>query len=327
MVNPQYPLLKKTERHRPGKVWRRVDGVLLLDKPVGISSTGALQRARWLIAAEKAGHTGALDPLATGVLPLCFGDATKFSSYLLDGDKRYLADVKLGYSTTTGDGEGGLLERSDSTLVDRELIERIMQSFVGPIQQIPPMYSAIRREGVRLYELARSGETVERDPRDVVIHSLHCVDWWIDADGLPCFRMAVDCSKGTYIRTLAEDVAVAAGQQAHLVALRRTGAAPFGEEQLVTLEQLEQLVAPDGNGADHLLMRTSVIFRDRKTLTVTAIEAERLAKGQRINVGSARAADLDPKDLVVLDEAGDLLGIAEIELGQVVAPRRWMRAR
>ncbi|MGH8431877.1 MAG: tRNA pseudouridine(55) synthase TruB, partial [Solimonas sp.] len=222
-----------TTPSRPRIPRRAVNGILLFDKPRGFSSNDALQRVKRLFRAEKAGHTGNLDPLATGLLPICFGQATKLCGHLLDSDKRYLARVKPGEKTTTGDTEGEVIQRSDAGLLSREALEAVLPAFTGTIRQVPPMYSALKHQGQRLYELAREGVEVERQPREVAIHELRLTAF--EPGG---FELDVRCSKGTYIRTLAEDLAAALGQCAHLVALRRTEVAPF-EGAIRTWEDLQ----------------------------------------------------------------------------------------
>ena len=204
---------------------RCVDGVLLLDKPYDISSNGALQKARWLYTAAKAGHTGVLDPLATGLLPLCFGEATKFSSYLLDADKAYRATVCFGSNTTTGDIEGEVVRERPVTF-DREQLLTAMRGFVGEIDQVPPMYSALKHQGRPLYEYARAGIVIERPARHITIYSLDLIEF----DGREAV-IDVVCSKGTYIRTLSEDLGELLGAGAHLTGLRRTRTAGFSLEQ------------------------------------------------------------------------------------------------
>ncbi|HCL74631.1 MAG TPA: tRNA pseudouridine(55) synthase TruB, partial [Pseudomonas sp.] len=222
------------------RVRRAVSGIILLDKPRGFTSNAALQKVRWLLNAEKAGHTGSLDPLATGVLPLCFGEATKFSQYLLDADKGYETLAQLGVTTTTADAEGEVVERKPVD-VSREQLETILPRFRGDIQQVPPMYSALKRDGQPLYKLARAGEVVEREPRSVTIARLELLS--LEADKA---RLAVACSKGTYIRTLVEDLGRELGCGAHVAELRRTQAGPFELSQTVTLEALEQAHAEGG---------------------------------------------------------------------------------
>lgn len=219
------------QRRRPPTV--DIDGVVLLDKPEGLSSNGALQRARRCFSASKAGHTGTLDPMATGLLPVCLGDATKFSQGLLDADKSYLATALLGISTDTGDREGRVVEQCPVE-VDAGAVSAALAALTGPLEQVPPMYSALKHQGQPLYAIARAGGEVERTPRQVQIHRLELVEW---APPLLTFR--VSCSKGTYVRTLAEQIAGRLGTLAHLVALRRTGVGPFSIDAAVSLDVLE----------------------------------------------------------------------------------------
>ncbi len=218
---------------------RPVHGVLLLDKPLGLSSNQALQKAKWLLRAEKAGHTGTLDPLATGVLPLCFGAATKFSQQHLDADKTYETTVRLGLKTSTGDAEGDVISVREVSCSAGMVVE-VLDRFMGPISQVPPMHSALKKDGKALYEYAREGETVEREARNVVIHDLDLLDMQLQGDA-PFLRLRVRCSKGTYIRTLGEDIAEALGCGGHLSALRRVVTGPFAEAECVSLLQLEAM--------------------------------------------------------------------------------------
>ena len=218
---------------------RPVHGVLLLDKPLGLSSNQALQKAKWLLRAEKAGHTGTLDPLATGVLPLCFGAATKFSQQHLDADKTYETTVRLGLKTSTADAEGEVISVREVSCSAGMVVE-VLDRFMGPISQVPPMHSALKKDGKALYEYAREGETVEREARNVVIHDLDLLDMQLQGDA-PFLRLRVRCSKGTYIRTLGEDIAEALGCGGHLSALRRVVTGPFEEAQCVSLVQLEAM--------------------------------------------------------------------------------------
>jgi tRNA pseudouridine55 synthase len=230
-------VLKKKKNVRTGERIKRrpVHGVLLLDKPIGLSSNDALQKVKWLLRAEKAGHTGTLDPLATGLLPLCFGAATKFSQLHLDADKRYEAVAALGVKTTTGDAEGDALEVRDVNVSD-ELLQSVLQQFRGDIAQIPPMHSALKKDGKALYEYARAGIEVERIARHVAIYEL---TGEFIADN--AIKIIVKCSKGTYIRTLGEDIGEKLGCGAHLSSLRRIGTGGFDVSQCVTLEQLEAM--------------------------------------------------------------------------------------
>jgi len=218
---------------------RTVHGVLLLDKPLGLSSNQALQKAKWLLRAEKAGHTGTLDPLATGVLPLCFGAATKFSQLHLDADKTYEAEVRLGIKTSTGDAEGEVIATHRVTCSPGQVVE-VLDRFTGEIEQIPPMHSALKKDGKALYEYAREGLTVEREARRVTIHDLDLLDMRLDG-AEPTLRLRVRCSKGTYIRTLGEDIGEALGCAGHLTSLRRVATGPFQIDQCVTLGALEAM--------------------------------------------------------------------------------------
>ena len=219
---------------------RSIDGILIFDKPLGMSSNAALQKVRWLFNANKGGHTGSLDPLATGVLPLCLGEATKFSQYLLDADKAYVTEARLGMTTATGDAEGDVLEIKpfNVTLAD---VEALLPRFTGEIDQVPPMYSALKHEGQPLYKLARAGETIERKARTITISQLKVLG--LEGDRL---QLEVHCSKGTYIRSLVEDIGAGLGCGAHVSALRRIKAGPFDLSQSVTLEALEALHAEGG---------------------------------------------------------------------------------
>jgi len=215
---------------------RNINGILLLDKPANMSSNGALQRAKRLFAAKKAGHTGSLDPIATGMLPLCFGEATKFSQYLLDSDKTYYVTAKLGQTTTTGDSEGEVLETKPVVDVTPEKITAIMRGFIGTIAQIPPMYSALKFEGRPLYELARKGIEIERKPRNIRIFSLALESVQNDE-----MTFTVHCSKGTYVRTLVEDISKELGCGAHVIALRRVFVSPYQHLSMITMAELEEL--------------------------------------------------------------------------------------
>ena len=256
---------------------RRLDGVLLLDKALGLSSNHALQAARRLYSAEKAGHTGTLDPLATGLLPLCFGEATKFSGELLNADKRYLATVQLGVTTATADAEGAVLERRPVS-VTRPQIEQALAAFVGQIEQVPPMYSALKRNGKPLYEYARAGIEVARAARRVTIHQLHLGD---GDDGLADgrFDFEVYCSKGTYVRTLAADIGERLGCGAHLAALRRTGIGTLDIAQAHTLAMLEALPVESRDG---LLLPPDALLADLAEARLDAADSARLRHGQAV---------------------------------------------
>ena len=263
---------------KAGKVPRRkLDGVLLLDKSLGISSNHALQAARRLYRAEKAGHTGTLDPLATGLLPLCFGEATKFSGELLNADKRYVATVQLGITTDTADAEGTVLQHRPvtSSLAD---VEAALAAFVGELDQVPPMYSALKRDGKPLYEYARAGIEVERAARRVCIHELRLLAGQGDfANGR--FVFEVHCSKGTYVRTLAADIGDRLGCGAHLAALRRTGIGVLDVAQAYSLPMLETLTA---EARDALLLPPDSLLASLAEAQLDVADAARLRHGQAV---------------------------------------------
>jgi len=287
----------------------RVDGVLLLDKPGGMTSNLALQKARRLLNAAKAGHTGTLDPMATGLLPLTFGEATKFSADLLDADKAYRATLKLGVMTTTGDAEGEVTTTAAVDTVD-ESVDDVLSRFSGTIEQVPPMYSALKREGRPLYELARAGVEVERASRKVVIHRL----WRVDLSG-DVLLLDVECSKGTYVRVLAEDIGRALGCGAHLVALRRTRVGPLSLDDAVTLAALESMSPADRRAC---LRPVDALLDSLPRVELDETLAGRFRQGQRL------ALDAQPKGARVRVYAQDceLLGTAHVNEWGVVAPER-----
>lgn len=293
---------------KPRRIKRPISGVLLLDKPRGLSSNQALQKVRWLYQAEKAGHTGTLDPFATGLLPLCLGEATKFSQRLLDADKGYVARVQLGVTTTTGDLDGEVVQRCPVT-VTQEDIEAVLPRFLGAIRQVPPMYSALKHEGRALYEYARAGIELEREARDVTIHTL-------DAGPLQgeCFDMSVVCSKGTYIRVLAEDIGAALGCGAHLRELRRTRTAGFDLSGTVTLDTLEAMSAAE---RDALLLPVDTLLRELPVCQLDAVAAGRFRDGQPVPPPAPGLHGL----LRVRNADGVFIGLAELVDGRL-APRR-----
>lgn len=270
------------QRHSTRVQRRPVHGVLLLDKPLGFSSNQALQKAKWLLRAEKAGHTGTLDPLATGVLPLCFGAATKFSQLHLDADKTYETVVRLGVTTTTGDAEGDVLETRPVGCSVGQVVE-MLDRFTGPITQIPPMHSALKKDGKALYEYAREGLSVERAPRAVTIHDLELLDLQLDGEQ-PFLRLRVVCSKGTYIRTLGEDIARALGCGGHLRLLRRVQTGPFTADQCITVEALEAL--PEVQRLERLLP-VQALLPDHTAVTLDSDNAARFLSGMRRRGGWA----------------------------------------
>jgi tRNA pseudouridine55 synthase len=255
------------------RTYRPLDGVLLFDKPLELSSNDALQKVRRLFQAEKAGHTGTLDPLATGLLPICFGEATKFSNALLDADKTYRALLRLGQTTTTGDAEGEITAEHQVEAGQAD-VEAVLARFCGEIQQIPPMHSALKHQGKPLYEYIRKGETIEREPRSVVIHEL--VLHRFSGNEID---LTVRCSKGTYVRTLAEDIGSALGCGAHLIGLRRTAIAHFDLQEGYTLQQLEAMT---GEERDACLLWMESLMPGLPDLQLDAVQIKRLAQGQRL---------------------------------------------
>lgn len=300
------------------RIRRKVNGILILDKPLGLTSNAALQKVRWLLNAEKAGHTGSLDPLATGVLPLCFGEATKFSQYLLDSDKAYVAELQLGVVTTTGDAEGEVLERNPLPEISAEAVEEALSQFRGQIQQIPPMYSALKRDGQPLYKLARAGEVVERAPRAVCIHHLQLQQ--LQADRL---TLEVQCSKGTYIRTLVEDLGRVLGCGAHVICLRRTQAGPFTLSQGVTLEYLEALREAEGpESLDKTLLPIDSGLQHWALLELSEHSAYYWLHGQPVWAPGAPSCGL----VRVQDPNGRFLGIGAVGDDGRLAPKRLIRS-
>lgn len=251
-------------------------GILLLDKPAGITSNAALGRAKRVVGIKKAGHTGTLDPMASGLLALCFGQATKVAGFLLEADKTYLAELRLGVTTDSEDAEGEVLERRAVPALDHERIEAVLENFRGAIEQIPPMHSALKHKGERLYELARRGETVERPARPVIIHALELLEQNQDQHTL---RLRVHCSKGTYIRSLARDIGDMLGCGAHLAGLRRTSSAPFDIRDAVELEVLESITREEARA---LLISPDYALQHLPAVELDEQQARRLAHGQRL---------------------------------------------
>lgn len=300
---------------RRRKRGRPVNGIILLDKPEGITSNKALQRVKSIFFAQKAGHTGSLDPLATGMLPICFGEATKVSNYLLDADKRYRFSCQLGVVTNTGDAEGEVIDRQAVPELDEQVIETILRNFRGTIQQIPPMFSALKHKGERLYDLARQGIEVERQPRTVTIHELTLLNYH---DGV--LELEAECSKGTYIRTLAEDIGAAIGCGAHVTQLRRLTVGPFQDsEAMVTLEQLEKMFEENRDELGSLLMPIDSALMHWPDVRLNADLSYYLLQGQAVQVprapskGWVRLYNAD-KDL--------FLGVGQISDDGKVAPKR-----
>jgi tRNA pseudouridine55 synthase len=299
------------------KIQRRdVHGIVLLDKPKGYTSNQALQRVKYLFRARKAGHTGSLDPLATGLLPLCFGEATKVSGFLLDADKHYRTVCRLGVTTETGDAEGAVLRERPVPALDTATIEAALAPFRGPICQVPPMYSALKHQGQRLYDLARKGEEVERAPRDVTIHGLTCLSASEDT-----LVLDVRCSKGTYIRTLVEDIGERLGCGAHVIELRRLGLSPFDESEMVTLEQIEEKAQEGDAALDALLTPIDSALSHWPAVTLDRDSAWYVGQGQAVFVPGAPTAGM----VRIYGPGGTFLGMGGILDDGRVAPRRLIR--
>lgn len=291
------------------KIQRRaVNGVFLLNKPLGISSNAALQKVRWLFRAEKAGHTGALDPLASGLLPICLGEATKFSHFLLDSSKRYQTTVQLGHSTTTGDVEGEvLLEQTVPTLSEAN-IQQVLDQFVGEIQQIPPMYSALKKQGRPLYELARKGIEIEREARPITIEAIQLLSFTENS-----ITLDVTCSKGTYIRVLGEDIAKALGTYGHLTYLHRIKTGHFDLIPSYTIEYLEALTEQE---REALLLPVYAPVQHLTQIQVPEGRAEYFSRGMESNIEHAAEAQ------VLVFDGEKCLGLAEISDRKRLIPKR-----
>ena len=301
--------MSKQFRHQ----WRDLDGILLLDKPEGLSSNQALQAARRIFNARKAGHTGSLDPFATGMLPLCFGQATKVSGQMLEASKTYRVNCQLGIQTSTGDPEGEITLEADVPQLDESTIVRTLLEFTGEIEQVPPMYSALKHQGKRLYQLARQGIEVERKPRKVEIFSLSLNSFTAES-----LILTVHCSKGTYIRTLVQDLAQAWGTVGHATGLRRLSVEPFNESAMVDMTQLEQL-GEDLPALDELLLSVDQALLHLPACRLDAEQSRQLKFGQRVTTSepvAGRVRVYGPQD--------DFIGIGELDDVGVLHPRRLM---
>ena len=305
---------RKRSRLRP------VDGVLLLNKPAGLSSNQALQRVKRLLKAQKAGHTGSLDPAATGMLPLCFGEATKVCSFLLDADKTYRVTARLGQRTDTGDADGSIVEEAEVPKLDDADWQAFLDGFRGHTEQVPPMYSALKRNGKRLYELARKGETVEREPRPIRIDEIDLLEV---AGTRLVFR--VSCSKGTYVRSLVEDIAAKAGTVAHTARLHRERVGRFAAEGMIDLAAAESLAEEDEAPLEARLLPPDSALTSFVAVAVDADAADRFRHGQGV-----RAAEIEERGLVRVYGPGgdeDFLGVGEVADGGTIAPRRVFAGR
>ena len=301
---------------RRAKRGRPVDGFIVIDKPQGMTSNEAVQKAKRLFGAQKVGHTGNLDPLATGVLPLCFGEATKFSRYLLASNKRYWSRIKLGVATDSGDADGKVIRERSASAIGRADVEAVLEHFRGCIKQIPSMFSAIKHQGQPLYKLARQGVEVEREARDALIYSNELTAF--DGDE---FELEIHCSKGTYVRTIAEDLGERLGCGAHVKALRRRQAGPYDERDLVTFAELERLRIQEGRSLDPLLLPLSSAVREWPQVQLSPDTAYHVRQGQPVLVPHAPTCGW-----VRLAEAGGggckFLGVGEVLDDGRIAPRR-----
>ena len=292
---------------------RNVKGVLLLDKPPGLTSNDALQKVKLLYRARKAGHTGSLDKAASGLLPLCFGEATKFSGFLLNADKHYRTIFQLGIQTSTGDAEGDVVFRGETGKLTRKRVETVLAGFVGTVMQVPPMFSALKHKGQRLYKLARQGLEVDREPREVTVHNMDLLDYRDDE-----LELDIRCSKGTYIRTLAEDIGKELGCGAHVKALRRTGVGPYSDENMLTLPELESIAETGMQGLDELLLGIDSVVQDMPCVNLVDSVAYYLCQGQPVTVPRAPTRGM----LRIYGEDGRFLGVGEVLADGRVAPKR-----
>ncbi len=292
-----------------------VDGLLLLNKPAGMTSNQALRRVKRLLRARKAGHTGSLDPAATGMLPLCFGEATKVCAYLLDADKTYRVTARLGVATETGDAEGAVVTRADVPELSREQWDAALQAFVGESMQVPPMHSALKHEGKRLYELARKGQTVERPPRSIRIEEIELLEI---AGTRLVFR--VRCSKGTYIRTLVEDVAATVGTVAHTASLHREEVGEFPAERMLDMGTIEAAADADLHALRERLLAPDSALSRFPAITVSVADGRRFATGQAIPSTETSVSGL----IRVYDDDG-FLGIGKLSANGELAPSRVFR--
>lgn len=297
---------------------RKLNGLFILDKPTGISSNQALQRVKRMFGAAKAGHTGSLDPLATGVLPICFGEATKFSQFLLDADKSYFVVAQLGVKTASGDADGEVIETCSAEAVTEQAVLDMLPRFRGEIEQIPSMYSALKHEGQPLYKLARQGIEVERKARKVCIHSLELA--WFDGDK---FAMNVTCTKGTYVRSLVEDIAEALNNYAHVIELRRVKSGPYTEAESITFERLAEELESGGHDAVdmHVLPLVSCVSHWPE-VALSESTSFYLSNGQAVQVPGAPTVGW----VKLSDADGEFIGVGEILDDGRVAPRRLVNA-
>jgi tRNA pseudouridine55 synthase len=318
MNNATSPMPTKQTQNKEKKIKRPVNGILLLDKPSGITSNGALQRVKHLFHAKKAGHTGSLDPLATGMLPICFGESTKFSQYLLEADKTYIVTAKLGQRTTTSDAEGDIVSEREVPELSEALLNKALEKYRGDIDQVPSMFSALKHNGQPLYKLARQGITVERKSRRIHIFENTLLGFERDL-----IQLKIHASKGTYVRTIIDDLGEDLGCGAHVVILRRTQVAKYPVDQMVTIEELEaQYDAQNISKLDHLLLPTFTAVDHWPQVTMTPVMVSYMRQGQAVQVPGAPAKGW----MRLADKSGIMFGIGEIQDDGLVAPRRLIRS-
>lgn len=305
-------------RRRKG---RSVNGILLLDKPLGVSSNGALQKVKYLFFAAKAGHTGSLDPLATGVLPICLGEATKFTQFLLDADKYYRATFRFGIATASGDADGEVLSENGAADLTAKQVESVLAGFRGDISQVPSMFSALKHNGQRLYKLAREGIDIEREARPVTIFSFEMTDF--RPGDFPEADVEIHCSKGTYVRTLAEDIGAKLGCGAYVSKLHRNAAGPFDETDTITVEELEALRQEHpAEELDYLLKPMDAGIKHLKAVDLSEDTAFYFRQGQSVMAPQVYRGSEEGDIVRVFEAEGPFLGVAEVTDDGRVAPKR-----
>lgn len=293
---------------------RNISGILLLDKPAGVTSNEVLQLVKKLFSANKAGHTGSLDPIATGMLPICFGEATKFSQFLLEADKHYLVTGKLGEATDSEDSEGKLIKKCEVKNIDAQTIEKLLPKFCGKIAQIPPMYSAIKYKGQALYKLARQGISVERHPREITVHVLQLVE--LNGEFA---KFEVRCSKGTYVRTIVANIGELLGCCAHVVALRRLAVGPYQAAQMVSVDELQKIaLSNDTKLLDKVLLPIESVLVDMPEVILTADMVFYMHQGQSLLIPKAPGSGC----VKMKSKNGQFLGVGEVMLDGKILPRR-----
>ena len=304
--------MKKMERQKRN-IKNNVNGILILDKPAGLSSNGTLQNVKSIYNAKKAGHTGSLDVPASGLLPICFGEATKVSGYLLNSNKKYYAQCKFGQTTTTGDATGEMLLARSVPQISETILKKTFKDFVGKIQQIPPMFSSLKYNGKRLYELAYNGIEVERKAREISIYSIELIKIYND-----CFEIKVSCSKGTYIRTLVEDIGERIGCGAHVLSLRRLETGPFKQSQSITLEEIEFIAKKGQQALFNLLFPMDTVLQDFPKIQLTKDDAYRLRQGQVVAIlGLPKSGQLR-----IYNNSNEFIGLGEVTKDRQLKAKR-----